>query len=160
MPTVNIDQWVRRIVAFLEVDVQELQHIGVTSEDELCYAEFADYPKAILVIKRRKLDIIKQYLAKEGVLDAGINMAKIQENLATPPVQAGGMTPYSQGVAPDPTCGAPRVYMDLLTEFSGDAVDYEKRESKSGETIQQTAYKKLLDGPASVGIFISEARSK
>ena len=69
MPTANINQRVRIIVELLEVEVQELQHIGVNLEDKLFYDEFADYPVAITVIKRRKLDIIKWYLAKGEVLD-------------------------------------------------------------------------------------------
>ena len=60
MPTADVDQRVRRIIENLEMDVQELQHIGVISEEELHYAEFVYYPKAISIIKRRKLDIIKQ----------------------------------------------------------------------------------------------------
>ena len=60
MPTADVDQRVRRIIENLEMDVQELQHIGVISEEELHYSEFVDCPKAISIIKRRKLDIIKQ----------------------------------------------------------------------------------------------------
>ena len=60
MPNANIYQRVKRIIELLEADVQELQQIGVTSEDELRYAEFVGYPKEIHVIKRRKLYIIKQ----------------------------------------------------------------------------------------------------
>ena len=77
MPTVNIDQRVRRIVELLEADVQELQQIGVTSQDKR-YAEFVYDPKVTPVIKHRKLDIIKRYLSKGVVLNAGITMAKIQ----------------------------------------------------------------------------------
>ena len=78
MPTADVDQRVRRIIENLEMDVQELQHIGVISEEELHYSEFVDYPKAISIIKRIKLDIIKQLLAKGVVLDTGITMAKTQ----------------------------------------------------------------------------------
>ena len=69
MPTANINQRVRIIVELLEAEVQELQHIGVNSEEKLCYDEFADYLVAIPVIKHRKLEIIKWYLAKGEVLD-------------------------------------------------------------------------------------------
>ena len=160
MLTDNIYQRVRRIVELLKADVQELQQIGVTSEDKLLYAEFADYPRAIPVIKRRKLEIIKQYLAKGEVLDDGITMAQIQENLAAPPVPAGRLPPYPQGVAPDTNSGDPRVYTDPLNDLSGEAVDYEERERKSGLTIKKTAYKNILDGPSLVGYVIEEAISK
>ena len=154
MPTMNIDQRVRRIVEIIEAEIQELQQIGVTSEDELHYAEFEDYPKAILVIKCRKLDTIKQYLAKGGVLDSGITISQTQENIAAPPVPAGVLPPYPQGVAPDPRRRSPILYTDPLTKFSGEAVDYEEWERKSGVTIKQTEYKNLLDVPASVGNVI------
>ena len=97
----------------------------MTSEEELRYAEFADYPKAIPEIKRRKIDITKLCLAKGGVLDSRITMAQIQENLAAPLVPDGGIPTYPQGIAPDPNRGAPRVYTDPLTEFSAEAVYYE-----------------------------------
>ena len=62
--------------------------------------------------------------------------------------------------APDPYRGAPKVRTDMLANFSGEAVEYKDWESKTGATIKLTAYKDLLDNPATPGDVIAEARSK
>ena len=52
------------------------------------------------------------------------------------------------------------MYTDMLSDFSGEAVDYEDWERKAGATIKQTAYKDLLDNPATDGDVVAEAQSK
>ena len=54
----------------------------------------------------------------------------------------------------------PNLYKDMLSYFSGEAVDYEDCERKAGDTIKQTAYKDLLDNSDTAGDVVAEARSK
>ena len=157
MPTTDIDQRVKRIAGLSVNDVQELQNQGITSEDDLRYAEFVDLPGAIAVIKRRKLDMIGTFIAAGGTLSATTTAAEIQQGMRAP--VAGNAVPVPPR-APDPYRGAPKVYTDMLTDFSGEAVDYEDWERKAGATIKQTAYKDLLDNPATSGDIVAEARSK
>ena len=87
-------------------------------------------------------------------MNATITAEDIQQSLKAP---TGITAPAHQVVAPDPHHGAPRVYTDMLSNFSGEAVDYEDWERKAGATIKQTAYKDLLDDPATAGDVFAEA---
>ena len=113
-----------------------------------------DFPVIIPVLKRRKLNMIRKFLANDGSLNATIAATEIQKSLKAP---TGISAPAHQVVAPYPHCGAPRVYTDMLSDFSGEAVDYEGWERKAGATIKQTAYKDLLDDPATAGDVDAEA---
>ena len=126
-------------------------------EDNLRYAEFVDLPATIPVIKRRKLVIVSKFLANNRFLNAAITAAEIQQSRKAP---AGVAAPIYHASVPDPHRGAPEVYTDILSEFSGEAVDYEDWERKAGVTIEQTAYKDLLDNPAVVGDIVAGTRSK
>ena len=101
-------------------------------EDNLRYAEFVDLPATIPVIKRRKLVIVSKFLANNGFLNAAITAAEIQQSRKAP---AGVAAPIYHASVPDPHRGAPEVYTDILSEFSGEAVDYEDWER--GEILLQ-----------------------
>ena len=122
MPTTSIDQHFKRVTTIKSNEVVELQQIGITDEDDLRHAEFVDFPVIIPVIKHRKLNTISKFLANYGLLNATITAAEIQQSLKAP---TGISAPAHQVVAPDPHHGAPRVYTDMLSNFSGEAVDYE-----------------------------------
>eukprot|EP00957_Ditylum_brightwellii_P208800 15358978-Ditylum_brightwellii.AAC.1 len=47
--------------------------------------------------------------------------------------------------------GVPKVYMDLLPNFSGNPINFEDWERKARATIQQTAYKSYLSCSATTG---------
>ena len=115
-----------------------------------------DFPVIIPVIKRRKLNMINKFLANDGFLNATITTAGIQQSLKAP---TGISAPAHKAVAPGPHRGAPRVYTDMTSNFSGEAVDYEDWERKAGATIKQTYYKDLLYSPAMSGDVFAEARS-
>ena len=95
-------------------EVVELQQIGITDEDDLRYVEFVDFPVIIPVIKRRKLNTIRKFLANDGSLNAKITAAEIHNRLKSP---TGIAAPAHQAVAPDPHRGATRVYTDSLSDF-------------------------------------------
>jgi len=77
MPTTNIDQRVLRLVDLTGEDLNALTDIGVTTEESLSFIQFEDLPVDISLIKRRKLDIIRQYLAKGNSLTATIEMTEV-----------------------------------------------------------------------------------
>ena len=137
MPTTDLNQRVKRIIGLSDPELILLQTDGINSEDDLLYAQFVDLNGTIPVIKRgRKLNSISQYLARGEVLDANVTMVQIQHSLHAPPAQAGGLAAGYAGAAPDPHRGAPKVYTDMLADFSGEAVDYENWERKAGATIK------------------------
>ena len=157
MPTTSIYQRVKSVTNMKYSEVVELHQIGITDKDDLRYAEFVDFPVISPVIKRRKLNMISNFLANDVSLNATITAAEIQQRLKAP---TGIAAPAHQSVSPDPHRGEPRLYTDMLSNFSGEEVDYEDWERKEGDTIKQTAYKDLLDNPAMAGDVVAEARSK
>ena len=60
-----------------ENNIDKLLNTGIADEDDLCYTEFVELPRGILVIKHRKLDMIGKYLANDGTLNTTIMVAKI-----------------------------------------------------------------------------------
>ena len=62
MQITNIDHLLNQGAVLLNQD-------SITNEVDLTYVEFADFHIGIPIIKRRKLDIIFQYLANRGALD-------------------------------------------------------------------------------------------
>ena len=160
MLTTSINQRVKRLVNLDDAEIALLEVMGATNEDDLRYFVFQDFPVEIPLLKRRKLAVLSEYLAKGLMLSSALTMTEIQEGLHNH--NAAGSTPAvrTPGAAADADRGAPKVYTDPLPEFSGDAVDYEDWERKAGATIKQTAYKGLLDAAATPGNIIEEARSK
>ena len=122
MPTTNLDQRVKRIASLSDQDVLQLNTEGITTEDDLRYIQFVDYPDTIPVVKRRKLETISQHLSNGNVLTATNTMNEIQDS-----VIASKRVPAQQGnvnaLGPDPNRGAPKIRTDPLPNFSGDAVD-------------------------------------
>ena len=159
MPTTDLNQRVKRITGMSDAAIAELDNLGVRTEDDLRWTQFVDYPDTIPIVFRRKLESISQFLARGNTLEANTTMVGVQERVNLPPLPPGGLVPNPPGMG-DPDRGAPKVYTDPLPEFSGEAVDYEEWERKAGATIKQTAYKGLLDNPATVGNPVEEARSK
>eukprot|EP00957_Ditylum_brightwellii_P094783 7217603-Ditylum_brightwellii.AAC.1 len=52
--------------------------------------------------------------------------------------------------------GAPKIYTDLLSNFSGDPIDFEEWEQKAGATIWQTSYKRYLSYSTTTGDVVEE----
>ena len=158
MPTTNLDQRVKRIASLSDQDVLQLNTEGITTEDDLRYIQFVDYPDTIPVVKRRKLETISQHLSNGNVLTATNTMNEIQDS-----VIASKRVPAQQGnvnaLGPDPNRGAPKIRTDPLPNFSGDAVDYEEWERNAGAIIKQSAYKSFITQPATPGDTVAEARS-
>ena len=81
MPTTSIGQRVKRLVDLDDAEVLELEGIGARSEEDLRYFKFEDLPSGIPLLKRRKLGIIGEYLAKGLVLSSLLTISDVQEGL-------------------------------------------------------------------------------
>ena len=159
MPTNNIEQRIARLCSLTGEEVQKLKDIGITTEEDLGFAKFVDFPSEdVGLIKRRKLEVITLYLARGNALTSTSTLTQVQAIVNAPPVAAAGTTSTSH--APDPNRGAPKVYTDSITTFSGEVVDYEEWARKAGATIKQTAYKDFLTRGATPGDRVEEARTK
>jgi len=82
-----------------------------------------------LLIKRRLLDIIRQYLSKGNSLTATIEMTEVSRIVNVPVLTAGTSVSLSE---PDLIRGAPKVHTNFIANFSGDVVN-----SKSGAGEQE-----------------------
>ena len=84
------------------------------------------------------MEIVSNFLSFDGnQLDNTINFREIQRKLKDRmnPAPVAATVAAAPG-PPDPDKGAPKVYTDPLPEFSGDPVDFEEWERKSGATIK------------------------
>ena len=163
MPTTNIDQRVKRIADLENGHVGLLQGDGITTEDDLTFISFVDLNQGIPIVKRRKIQLICQYLADGNSLTAGTTIMEIQtsvratQNGPNPPAAAAGAVPGA--VVNNVDKYAPKVYTNPLPKFSGDPVEYEDWERRAGATICQTAYKHYLTRGATPGDLAQETRS-
>ena len=159
MPTTNLDQRVKRIANLSDADCQALDNDGITTEEDLRFLEFVDLPATIAVVKRRKLNVITKYLARDKSLTGTITIQEVQlDNASGQAGNAGTGGPPGANIV-DPNRGAPKVYTNPLPDFSGDAVDYEEWERKTGAIIKQSVYKVFVTRAATPLDMIEEARS-
>lgn len=86
MPTTDLDQRVKRIAALSDAEVTLLTNEGIMTEDDLKVLQFADLPAAIPVVKRRKLNIIGQYLSCGYIMNGVIDIHSIQTRITPTPV--------------------------------------------------------------------------
>ena len=165
MPTTNIGQRVARITGLSPGEVQELNTAGIVNEDDLSFISFEDVPETIPIVKRRKLELVSNYLRADNVpaLTGTTTIREIQVEVTNQTrVIAAGRGAIAAGVGggtlPEDR-GAPKLYTDPLPKFSGNPVDYEEWERKAGATIRQTAYKHYITRQATAGNPVETARS-
>lgn len=162
MPTTDLNQRVSRLVGLEKTDLDLLTAKGIKTEEDLGVLEFVDLDESISVVKRRKLNLLMQYIAAGAQLGPTTTIADAKAFLDAARKQHQQQQSSSVRFATpvvDPDRGAPKVYTDMLPSFSGDPVDYEDWERKAGATIRQTAYRKYLTRPATKGDVAEEARS-
>ena len=162
MPTTDIDQRVKRIADLDNAQVTLLRDDGITTEDDLRFISFVDINQTIPIVKRRKLDLICKYLANGDILTATTTIESVQASVRTsqnPPQQQAAAANAQVAAVNNVDKYAPKVHTNPLPKFSGDPVDYEDWERRSGATIRQTAYKHYLTRAATVGDPAEEARS-
>ena len=155
------------IVALTGASAPELALLatqGVTSGQDLSMITYVDIitilPNSGL-LTRRKLSLIGQYIGKGQNVTPAITMPGIVLFLNTPTVQATtGPPPIGSPIhPPDPTRGALKLYVNGLTEFSRNPIEYEQWELAARATLGQTVYGKLLETPPPTGDIILETRN-
>ena len=157
MPTTNLSQRVKRLATLDDAQVQLLDTEGIVVEEDLRMIEFEDIPLGIPVVKRRKLNIISQFLKGGNILNGMADMNFIQTTVLQG--RAGNANAGGAQVVVDTNRGAPKIHTNPLPEFSGDAVDYEEWERKSGAIIKQSIYKSFFSSAATAGDAVEAARS-
>ena len=144
MPTTDITGRVKTIADLDNADCLILQGQGINTQLDLSYIRFEDIDDSISIVKRRKLEMIVKYLSVDGnALTATTTIEEIRRSVNN---EASIRTTIVGGATRSSVeSGAPKVYIDPLSEFSGNPIDYEDWAGKSRATIRQTAYKAYLD---------------
>ena len=130
MSSVLLTQRIQRIVGLKDEERSAIESLGISNESDLRYLKFVDYPEEVPLLKKRKLEVIGAYLGKGLSLTDTMSIEEVQLALQNANATLASATSTSASNALDPTRGAPKVYTDMLPEFSGNAVDYEDWERK------------------------------
>ena len=64
--TTSIDGRVKALASLDDADVTAINGAGINNVNDLSYLRFEDLPSAVNVVKRRKIDLIRQYLEIGG----------------------------------------------------------------------------------------------
>ena len=122
MPTTDIIGRVRTIVGLNNADCDLLQADGITSQEELSFVQFEDLNQGLSIVKRRKLDLIGRYLEVDvNNLGAATTIHYIRRSVNNREMPT---APNTEKI----DSGAPKLYTDPLSEFSGDPIDFEEWE--------------------------------
>ena len=81
IPTKNISQQVKQVIAISNQDCQLLATKGIDIEYDLWYLNFEDIPMGIPVVKSRSINIISKYLSLGHVFNGTMDMQSIQSTI-------------------------------------------------------------------------------
>jgi hypothetical protein len=135
---------------------------GILNDIDLGTLSQSDFdqllPNATIVIRRR-LYSIGQYATTGENIDATTTMldilTKLNRNI-TPTSVAGPSTAFLA----DPSRGAPKMYVDGLTEFAGAPIKWEDWSIGTGATLGQTVYSSLLSTAPEEGSILAKTRDR
>ena len=156
------------IVALVDLsadEIKELTDAGCTTADDLAVLEHVDLQKILkksTVVKVRSLAKVAWYFAAGQTISSETTMHDIIQYQHQ--ARFGNQSSTSQ--APVSTAStnvdairyAPKLQVNALSEFSGDALEFETWGMETKATIGQTAYSKLLENPPKAGDVSMAAR--
>jgi hypothetical protein len=154
-------------------ELAALAEAGIVSGDDLSFITFIDIGEILgeaSVVKRRKLSMIANYLARGQTLSDATMMPTIVDYLNTliaashphpvpaplPPQVPQPVPPLSQ----DPNRGAPKLYPNSIEKFSGSPMDFEDWEKKTRALLGQTAYDTFMTDPPPEGDLVAGKRNR
>jgi hypothetical protein len=136
---------------------------GILNDVDLGTLSQSDFdqllPNATIVVRRR-LYSIGQYATAGENIDASTTMLDILTRLnknTSPTMSAEG--PPTAFFA-DPSRGAPKMYVDGLTEFAGAPIKWEDWSIGTGATLGQTVYSTLLSAAPVEGDILAKTRDR
>lgn len=164
MPTraqTNLNGVIKSLCGLEDDDLKRLENDGIKTAEDLSFIKFDDFNTQINVLKRRKLDLVRQYLEMENhSVTTSTTMEDIKKYVdGRMKTAATHATVNTNGI--DVNRGAPpKVYTDHLKEFSGDPIDYEEWEGATEATLKQTHYKDYLNRLPVTGNVWEQARNQ
>lgn len=121
---------------------------GITNDVDLgtlSQADFDDILPSATIVTRRRLFSIGQYATSGESITATTTMLEILTKLNTKSTNPTNVTaPSTAAFFQDPSRGAPKMYVDGLTDFGGAPIKWEDWYIGTGATLGQTVYSSLL----------------
>ena len=114
------------------------------------------------LLTRRKLSLVGEYIGRGQTANTATTLQGIVLFLKTPMTQetTGAPPTIPHVYPPDPARRALKLYLNALTEFSGQPIEYEQWMLAARATLGQTVYGTLLENPPPSGDIIVETRNK
>ena len=111
----------------------------------LSQSDFDEILPTATLVTRRRLFSIGQYVTSGETLTSATSMLEIltkinNKNTSPTTVTAAHQVPFFQ----DPSRGAPKMYVDGLSDFGGAPIKWEDWHIGTGATLGQTVYSQLL----------------
>ena len=137
---------------------------GVINAEELSLLTYEDLTGILpdaTTVKKRKLELIREYVQRGEVVTAETTIMGIQAYVLSTAstLQVPAPAPTG-GYAPDPSRGAPKLYIDSLKEYSGNPIEFENWELATKSTLGQTTYVELLLNPPDVTNIVTVTRDR
>ena len=155
------------IINLTRLTVQEVNTLsggGIVNAEDLAVVNFQDITDLLTeasIVKRRKLSHISKYIASGHIFTSFTTMKEILEYINAPVVTPVlPSIPPPPAAAPDPSRGAPKIYVNSLEKYSGSPIEFEDWELKTRATLGQTSYSPLLQTGPNAGNVIAEARNR
>ena len=139
-----------------------LVNAGVLNDIDLGTLSQSDFDTLVpdaSIVTRRRLFSIGQYVTTGEVLDAETTMLHILtklKNITSPTSVAAPPAAFF----PDPSRGAPKMYVDGLTDFGGAPIKWEDWSIGTGATLGQTVYSDLLSTAPAEGDLLAMTRDR
>jgi hypothetical protein len=162
-----MDRVIRALLGLDGPEHDALVASGIVSGEDLSMVTYDNImdalPDGTSIVKRQRLSIIRQFLARGQAIDAATMMPIIVSYLNTPvaPIfkQTTPMPLLPPPPPPDPTRGALKLYVNSIEKYSGSPIDFEDWELKTRATIGQMAYTMFLTQPPMIGDILQEMRN-
>ena len=159
----KMDPKVVSLVDLQPDEVTALATAGCTACEDLAVLEHVDLQKALKtssVVKDRSLSKIAWYLAAGGTITDQTTMQDILQFQHRAKFGNQGTSSQSQNMntVADVMRGAPKLSVNELSGFSGDALEFEEWELETKATVGQTVYMKLLENPPAANNIAMVAR--
>ena len=120
---------------------------GIMNDVDLGTLSQSDFDQILpdsTIVTRRRLFAIGQYATSGETITAETTMLDILRQVNNRNTSSPSVAAYPAVSVPDPSRGAPKMYVDGLSEFGGAPIKWEDWSIGTGATLGQTVYSNLL----------------
>lgn len=140
-----------------------LSENGIQNDVDLGTVSLTDFDTILPdanVVTRRRLYSIGQFVTSGDSLTAATTMLDILTRINNRSANPTSIAAPPAAFFPDPSRGAPKMYVDGLTDFGGVPIKWEDWSIGTGATLGQTVYSSLLTTPPEEGNVLAHTRNR